>query len=735
MTLASGRSKRYFFAALFVFTFFLQQFSNAQITIAEARTKAVGETVTVRGVALNGYTLGTIRYLQDNTGGIAVYSATLSQVAEGDSIMVTGVLDDYYNLLEINPINSVEYYQGGIKRTPALITPSQMNESFESELVTIENVTFDPGQGTTFSGGTYDFHSGSQSGVIYIRTGSPIIGYTIPAGSVTLTGICSQFSSTYQLIPRSRDDIASGNINITSAVIMDNLTTNGFRLQWKTDVTGSTEAYYGKTSALELGRILSPGGNTSHTLPFSGLQPSDVIYVKVYSVSNHDTAFGPVQAYCTQSLSPGWMRVYFTQATDHSVATGAEAVTLGTILEDTVIAYINRAKLSIDMTMYNFNLTRVPSALNQAVARGVRVRLIYNANTTNSSLSLIPGIPKLKSPEGYDYNIMHNKFLIFDAEGDPENAIVWTGSTNFTTTQLNVDANNVIIINDKSLARSYTLEFEEMWGGSGNTPNAAASKFGQFKTDNTPHQFIIGGKKVESWFSPSDGVNGKILETISSAGSTIDVATMLITRDDIGQALREKHDAGIMTQIIVDGKSDCSDNVVNFLNPLGNRFVEDSHTSGLEHNKYLLADRNATSSDPTVLTGSHNWSNSANTVNDENTLVIHDAAIANLYYQEFVARFKANGGVLSIFDEKEPSKENFLIYPNPFSNHINLKKLNKAIQVKQINIFDMFGRLVYSTEIQDNEDTELNPELQTSGMYFLEIITDKGKYIVKIYKI
>ena len=735
MAFSSQRSKSIIFAVTFVFTFLLQSTGNAQITIAEARTKAIGETVTVRGVALNGYTLGTIRYLQDNTGGIAVYSSSLSQVEEGDSIMVTGVLTDYYNLLEINPLNSVEYYQGGMKRTPALITPSQMNESFESELVTIENVTFDPGQGTTFSSGTYDFHSGSQSGVIYIRTGSPIIGYTIPAGSVTLTGICSQFSSTYQLIPRSRDDIASGNINITSAVSMDNLTTNGFRLQWKTDVNGSTEAYYGKTSALELGRILSPGSSTSHTLPFSGLQPSDVVFVKVYSVSNHDTAFGPVQAYCTQSLSPGWMRVYFTQATDHSVASGADAVSLGSILEDTIIAYIGRAKLSIDMTMYNFNLTRVPAALNQAVARGVRVRLIYNANTTNSSLSLIPSIPKLKSPEGYDYNIMHNKFLVFDAEGDPKNAIVWTGSTNFTTTQLDPDANNVIIINDKSLARAYTLEFEEMWGGNDNTPNTTASKFGQFKTDNTPHYFNIGGNKVESWFSPSDGVNGKILEGISSAGSTIEVGTMLITRDDIGEALAQKHSSGVMTHVIVNSKSDCSDEVVSLLTPLGNRFVADSYTSGLEHNKYLIADRNSPASDPLVLTGSHNWSNSANTVNDENTLVIHDAAIANLYYQEFVARFKAYGGVLSIPDEKDPLKENFLIYPNPFNDQINLKKLNNTIQVKQVNIYDTFGRLVFETEIKNSEVSELNPGLKTSGLYFLEILTTKGKYIVKIYKI
>ena len=50
----------------------------------------------------------------------------------------------------------------------------------------------------------------------------------------------------------------------------------------------------------------------------------------------------------------------------------------------------------------------------------------------------------------------------------------------------------------------------------------------------------------------------------------------------------------------------------------------------------MIVDQDAPSSDPLVFTGSHNWSAAADNDNDENTLVIHDATIANIYYQNLL---------------------------------------------------------------------------------------------------
>ncbi len=86
---------------------------------------------------------------------------------------------------------------------------------------------------------------------------------------------------------------------------------------------------------------------------------------------------------------------------------------------------------------------------------------------------------------------MHNKFILGDADY-PENAFVLTGSTNLTTGNLVQDLNNVIVFEDQSLARAYTIEFNEMWGADGMTPDAGNAKFGPDKSWNTPRRLPRG---------------------------------------------------------------------------------------------------------------------------------------------------------------------------------------------------------------------------------------------------
>ena len=126
----------------------------------------------------------------------------------------------------------------------------------------------------------------------------------------------------------------------------------------------------------------------------------------------------------------------------------------------------------------NQNISNISAALNAAATRGVVVRVVYDGSTTNAGISELSGVIKrISSPQGSLYGIMHNKFVVFDANStNPNEAVLWTGSTNFTEDQINTDKNNVIIFQDQSLAKAYTLEFEEMFGSSGTTPNATNAK-------------------------------------------------------------------------------------------------------------------------------------------------------------------------------------------------------------------------------------------------------------------
>jgi len=624
---------------------------SAQITMAEARTAGAGSTVTVKGIVTNGSELGLIRYLQDETGGIAAYSSSMSSVVRGDEVTVTGTLKNYNNLLEFDPVTSFTV-NSSENELPAgvVVTPSQLAEAYEGMLVTIDAAVFTLAGQTFASKTNYIFTANGEQGQIRINDAAcPLIGTVIPSGEVNITGVLSQYYDTWQILVRDGDDLVPGSaINFTTPVSVSNLSQSGFTLTWDTDVDGTTEAFYGMTSELELGKLSGTGGVTAHELAISGANPSDVFYVQPFSVSGEDTAKALIGVYTTVSASSGEIRSYFNRSVDNSLSLVEIARQADHGIDDTLINYINRAKYSIDFTMYNFNndgISNVTAALNNAHNRGVNVRVVYDANTDCVGVDgLDAGIGKKISPvSAYPvYGIMHNKFIVFDAySADADDPIVWTGSTNLTDGQVNTDPNSVIIIQDQSLAKAYTLEFNEMFGSDGLTPNGTVSKFGPDKIDNTPHQFLINGKEVECYFSPSDRTNEKILKTINSADEELYIATMLITKTDLGYAIRDRKSAGVDAKVIVNAESGNAETVnTTLMNSLIANFRETGE-SGIMHHKYMIVDQGNSSSDPMLLVGSHNWSSSADLRNDENTLIIHDQTIANVYYQEFSNRFAA----------------------------------------------------------------------------------------------
>ncbi len=183
--------------------------------ISSARLKGAGAFVSVSGLATNGQELGnSVRYLQDPTAGINSFkSGSFANISRGDSIVITGVLSLYNQLLELNPVCSViKISSGHPLPQPVLISPGQLGEQYESELVKMSNVTF-AGGGGVFTGNTnYDIYAGGETAQVRINSNSNLVGQTIPTGLVTLIGICSQFHLTdpdsgYQLLLRDTNDI------------------------------------------------------------------------------------------------------------------------------------------------------------------------------------------------------------------------------------------------------------------------------------------------------------------------------------------------------------------------------------------------------------------------------------------------------------------------------------------------------------------------------------------------
>ena len=308
-----------------------------------------------------------------------------------------------------------------------------------------------------------------------------------------------------------------------------------------------------------------------------------------------------------------------------------------------------------------------------------------------------------------------------------------TGSTNFTPAQINTDANNVIIIQDTAVAQAYTTEFNEMWGGTGLIPNAANAKFGPDKTNNTPHTFNVGGTTVEVYFSPSDGTNSKLQQAIGSANMDMYFGIYSFTVGADADMIVNRIQNNVYVAGIMDPTSYNSSYTpyVTLGAAMGTNLIKDNIT-GLYHNKMLIVDPSAPDSDPLVFTGSHNWSASADTKNDENTVIVHSATIANIYYQAFYQNFTDEGGTLILQTGiNTPSKPlDINVYPNPANDIITINK--NGNEIKEIKILNLEGQELISKVFNNTESNiTLNVNMLSKGIYFLQGNTDKGLFTKK----
>jgi len=692
--------------------------TQAQLsTIADVRTKAMNTNVTVRGVVTNSGELGTSRFVQDGTAGIGIYSATIGTLERGDSIEVTGNLGHFNNLLQISNNVTFTVIQKGV----ALPAPIQFNYPFnaafafkyEGSLVQLNGVTTIKSLSGTKCGNAVTSFSGNTNYCMNsvaanpMRVTNPTAGYgdiinkNVPSASTfSVVGIMSIFNkgsftgggtttdpkyydttltTGFQFLVRLYEDFILPPLpNFLSDPYAISIGQDSITVNFQTQNDGSTRLDYDVNAAIGI----SVGDSTlckNHIYTLKNLIPGTIYYLTATSTNANGTSVSRMIRLATASKSTGEIRVYFTQPVDNSVATFKNAIYLDKTFADTLINYINLAQHTLDLAIYNINpngLSNFVAALNNAYTRGVKVRVVGDASTNSVGLTALDANIGVIQRPVQSSNIMHDKFMIIDAnDSNPNSAWLWGGSCNLTKGQILNDRNNVLFIQDQTLAKAYTIEFEEMFGSSGLKPDAAKSKFGAAKADNTPHEFNIGGRRVEQYFSPSDHTTSHIISTANTANKDEYHCVLSFTRTDIATALRNRAYAGVFGAGIVDDTagSFAAINVFTILdaaNVYDIRMKVDNKSSQL-HSKYLIVDCNSDKSDPIVLTGSHNWSGNAETDNDENTLVIHDDTIANLYYQEFMARYNEVGGT-NIHGFANFKATNYT--PNTFDS-INFKNL------------------------------------------------------------
>jgi phosphatidylserine/phosphatidylglycerophosphate/cardiolipin synthase-like enzyme len=690
----------------------------------------LGQPVTVRGIVTVGNEFKNPAYLQDASGGIAIFDHSfVRDRAPGDDVTLTGTITQFFGLTELENVVVHQLHSAGNVVTPLTVTASELRadtnkaiEKYESMLVTLRRVRVldqnNQPPSRWFGNTNYRLVDLTDTIALRIDGETDLVGRAVPSGEFEVIGIVGQFVSAppfiggYQILPRSSRDILTTGPTIVVAPQESQITPTSMVVRWST-ATPSNSRVLLTSYATGAQQLFSRDSlTTEHAVALSGLTSASLYTLRAYSVSGFDTSFASPFVVSTASQgSTGQIRVYFNKSVNTTLsrfgaAAGEQDYT------SLLIRRIQQARWSIDCALYSLsgvNGDLIARELVQARNRGVKVRMIFERDNLNAGTGTVvnqfltpAGVPWISDDfdlQNAGSGLHHNKFFVFDYRGGREDSIwVWTGSWNPTDPGTNADMQNVVEIQDKALAGAYTLEFEEMWGSSGDVPQQSTSRFGTRKTDNTPHRFNINGILVECYFSPSDRAAHQVARVLSSAQHSINFAMMTLTRGDLASTLLERRQAGVKVRGVMDNNTDSGSQYAS-LAAGGIDVRLDPNTSALLHHKYAVTDAERMDLPQWVITGSMNWTTAGEMSNNENTLLILDRRIANEYLQEFAARYRDAGGtdniVVRIEELEDARPVHFTVsqnYPNPFNPATSFLITLPRSAMVEARIFDLLGR-------------------------------------------
>lgn len=130
---------------------------------------------------------------------------------------------------------------------------------------------------------------------------------------------------------------------------------------------------------------------------------------------------------------------------------------------------------------------------------------------------------------------------------------------------------------------------------------------------------------IEVYFSPRGGCTEAIVRELGNAQSSVLVQAYSFTSVPIAKALVAAHQRGVRVEVVLDSSQKSGKySEADFLPNMGIPTRLDGQHA-IAHNKVMIIDNRV------VITGSFNFTRSAETSNAENLLVIRDAVLAERY--------------------------------------------------------------------------------------------------------
>lgn len=332
-------------------------------------------------------------------------------------------------------------------------------------------------------------------------------------------------------------------------------------------------------------------------------------------------------------------------------------------LWEALLAFVGGARSGDELwvAIYELHHASVGDALQAAIDRGVKLRLLYHAKTGEederspkltramaqrlrpAADAALPA-PEIR-PRRNVQNISHNKVVVHLRDGAP--LAVWTGSTNFTDAGFFLQTNVGVVLRDPAIARAYAAYFDLLFAD----PLAAP-----LEQAIAAQELTFGGPIPRVFFSPVAGdellrvAAGLIAEAqevvlIScpfglERDGAIERAIKALDARVLVLGLMNTNQRGDLVTLDVDSHDTQEFAVPDWIKRLNGEQYDASAGAGNQiHVKSLVVD--PWGPRPRVLIGSANFSGESVNDNDENMLLIDgDPWAAAVVATEFLRAFE-----------------------------------------------------------------------------------------------
>jgi len=142
--------------------------------------------------------------------------------------------------------------------------------------------------------------------------------------------------------------------------------------------------------------------------------------------------------------------------------------------------------------------------------------------------------------------------------------------------------------------------------------------------------FLISLAKTEVYFSLYDNPQKEIIKNINQAEAFINIAMYIFTDREIALPLVKAHERGVKVRLYLDKDQ------VDYQYSQSRFLVQKGARTRISSNNYIMHHKFAIIDNRVLLTGSYNWTFSANNRNDESLMVIDDPEIIEIFQNQFI---------------------------------------------------------------------------------------------------